>query len=100
MGIAAGATSGSGVGSLGQNGCALGWYKCSGGGDTGKGCCPSGYTCGDGASCTATDVVLNGGATGTVEVAKNNGAGGSGSEMLGTRGFLVFCMIAFVGIFL
>lgn len=37
------------------------------------GCCPSGYSCG--VSCTATAVVVQGGATGTATVAKDNGVG-------------------------
>lgn len=62
-------TDGAAVG-LGASGCAQGWFSCPSG--QGDGCCPSGYACG--ASCTATGVVLQGGATGTAEVAKNNGA--------------------------
>ena len=37
----------------------------------GGGCCPSGYACGE--SCTATDVNVGGGVTGTAKVAKDNG---------------------------
>lgn len=62
---------------LGENGCALGWFSCAAA--QGGGCCPSGYACGT--SCTATAVVVQGGATGTAKVAKDNtgqkvGAGG------------------------
>ena len=59
---------------LGQDGCALGWFRC-GGGDQGGGCCPSGFACGE--SCTATGVNLGAGVTGTAKVAKDNGNGGS-----------------------
>ena len=62
-------TDGTAVG-LGANGCAQGWFSCSSG--QGGGCCPSGYACGT--SCTATAVVVQGGATGTATVAKDNGA--------------------------
>ena len=55
---------------LGEDGCALGWFKCDSGG--GGGCCPSGYACGE--SCTATGVNLGAGVTGTAKVAKDNGA--------------------------
>ena len=54
---------------LGEDGCALGWFRCDGGG--GGGCCPSGFACGE--SCTATGVNLGGGMTGTAKVAKDNG---------------------------
>ena len=52
-------------------GCAGGWFSCGSSG--GGGCCPSGYSCGT--SCTATAVVVQGGATGTATVAKDNGVG-------------------------
>lgn len=64
-------TDGAAVG-LGANGCALGWFSCASG--QGGGCCPSGYACGT-SSCTATGVVVQGGATGTAKVAKDNGVG-------------------------
>lgn len=63
-------TSGAAVG-LGEGGCAQGWFSCASG--QGGGCCPSGYACGT--SCTATGVVVQGGATGTAKVAKDNDAG-------------------------
>ena len=53
---------------LGASGCAQGWFSCASG--QGGGCCPSGYACGT--SCTATGVVVQGGATGTAKVAKDN----------------------------
>ena len=62
-------TNGAAVG-LGVSGCAQGWFSCPSG--QGGGCCPSGYACGT--SCTATGVVVQGGATGTAKVAKDNGA--------------------------
>lgn len=62
-------TGGAAVG-LGASGCAQGWFSCASG--QGGGCCPSGYACGT--SCTATGVVVQGGATGTAKVAKDNGA--------------------------
>lgn len=62
-------TDGAAVG-LGASGCAQGWFSCLSG--QGGGCCPSGYVCGT--SCTATGVVVQGGATGTAKVAKDNGA--------------------------
>ena len=62
-------TDGATVG-LGTGGCAQGWFSCPSG--EGGGCCPSGYACGT--SCTATGVVVQGGATGTAKVAKDNGA--------------------------
>lgn len=61
--------SGTGDAALGANGCAVGWFSCANG--EGGGCCPSGYACGT--SCSATAVVLQNGATGTAEVAKDNG---------------------------
>lgn len=63
-------TDGAAVG-LGASGCAQGWFSCPSG--QGSGCCPSGYDCGT-SSCTATGVVVQGGATGTAKVAKDNGA--------------------------
>lgn len=54
---------------LGEDGCALGWFRCAS--DGGGGCCPSGYACGE--SCTATGVNVGGGVTGTAKVAKDNG---------------------------
>lgn len=66
--------SGTGDAGLGASGCATGWFICASG--QGGGCCPSGYACGT--SCTATDVVVQGGKTGTAQVAKNNDAGSIG----------------------
>lgn len=63
--------SGTGDAALGASACALGWFSCASG--QGGGCCPSGYACGT--SCTATGVVVQGGSTGTAQVAKNNRAG-------------------------
>ena len=79
-------TEGAAVG-LGASGCALGWFSCPSG--QGGGCCPSGYACG--ASCTATDVVVQGGATGTAKVAKDNGA-----ERVGLRRWMVLGAIGLV----
>ncbi len=75
---------------LGQNGCALGWFSCAAG--QGGGCCPSGYACGT--SCTATAVVVQGGATGTAKVAKeSNGAG-----QLGGKGWTAWTMVGMMSV--
>ena len=63
--------SGANDAALGAKGCAVGWFTCASG--DGGGCCPSGYACGT--SCTATAVVVQGGKTGTAQVAKDNAAG-------------------------
>ena len=69
---------------LGASGCAQGWFSCPSG--QGGGCCPSGYACGT--SCTATGVVVQGGATGTAQVAKDNGAERADARSWMTVGFI------------
>lgn len=83
-------TGGAAVG-LGEGGCAQGWFSCPSG--QGGGCCPSGYACGT--SCTATGVVVQGGATGTAKVAKDNGAGRAEVRIWTAIG--VIGVIAFIG---
>ena len=70
-------------------GCAAGWFSCGSSG--GGGCCPSGYSCG--ASCTATAVVVQGPATGTATVAKDNGVGRMGCWGRGNMRIVLSLMV-------